>query len=84
MAEYAFKQAIEKEPVFRWWVSYVLKKRDRIINKVKTRTSKGSMKFGINIPRNVKEALEYDCTNGKNYWAETIAQEYQGVKVAIY
>ena len=42
------------------------------------------MKFGINIPRNVKEALEYDCTNGKNYWAETIAQEYQGVKVAIY
>ena len=62
----------------------MLKKRDRIINKVKTRTSKGGMKFGINIPRNVKEALECDCTNGKKYWAETIAQEYQGVKVAFY
>ena len=50
---------------------------------MKTRMSKGNMKFGINIPRNVKEALWHDRINGNNYWAEAIAQEYHGVNVAF-
>jgi len=35
----------------------MIKKYDKIINKVKARMSKGNIKFGIIIPRNVKEAL---------------------------
>ena len=34
------------------------------------------MKFGIIIPRNVKEGLKHDRINKNNYWAEEIAQEF--------
>ena len=34
-AEYAVNNDVDSKPVFNWWVSHVLKKRDRIISKVK-------------------------------------------------
>ena len=47
---------------------YTLKKRDRIIAKVKTKYWKTTHKFGIRIPKNLKEALELDKLNGNDYW----------------
>ncbi len=35
VAEYAVTQGIENEPAFNWWVTFVLKKRERIIKAVK-------------------------------------------------
>ena len=32
-------------------------------------------KFGVRIPRSVKEALELDKQNGNNYWAEALKTE---------
>ena len=32
-------------------------------------------KFGVRIPRSVKEALEFDKQNGNNYWAEALKTE---------
>ena len=34
MAEYAVKSEIADEPAFNWWVTEVLKRRDRVISKV--------------------------------------------------
>ena len=37
LAEYAHQQQLTSEPAFVWWVPFVLKKRNRIISKVKTK-----------------------------------------------
>jgi hypothetical protein len=62
-AEYASTQGIDHEPAFNWWVPHVLKKRDRIISLVCKRTTRyliRTHKFGIEIPKTVKEALDLD------------------------
>ena len=63
VAEYATASQIAKEPAFRWWVPFVLKKRERII--VKITKGKGKYwtrthKYGIELPKTVAEALEID------------------------
>jgi hypothetical protein len=83
LAEYAVAASINKEPAFNWWVSTVLKKRTRMINKVATRMKKNNMKFGVLIPMTVAEALEQDKINGNTMWADAIAKEYLNVKVAF-
>ena len=37
VAKYAVANKIDDQPAFAWWVRHVLKKRDRIIKKVKSR-----------------------------------------------
>ena len=74
------------EPAFNWWVGFVLKKRERIISLVKkgnTRYLKRIEKFGISLPKNVKEALQLDKENGNTLWADAIATEMKNVKVAF-
>ena len=39
-AEYAVSQDLADEPAFNWWVPWVLKKRQHIISKVKTRNAR--------------------------------------------
>jgi hypothetical protein len=56
-------QGIDHEPAFNWWVPHVLKKCDRIIPLVCKRTTrylKQTHKFGIEVPKTVKEALALD------------------------
>ena len=44
-AEFAVARQIHEEPAFAWWVSDVLKTRNSIIEKVKTRFWKQELKF---------------------------------------
>ena len=37
LAEYAVQARKSEEPAFAWWFSYVLRKRNRIISKVKSK-----------------------------------------------
>jgi hypothetical protein len=37
LAEYAIANQIHEEPAFKWWISDVLRRRNRIISKVKRR-----------------------------------------------
>ena len=60
VAEYAMNNLIIKEPAFAWWVKGVLQKKDHISNAVKSRHAKKTHKFGIRVPKSVKEALEID------------------------
>jgi hypothetical protein len=64
----------------------VLKKRDWIISAVAKHSAcclKQTHKFGIEIPRTVKEALELDRQNGNTFWADAIAKEMTEVQKAF-
>jgi hypothetical protein len=60
VAEFAFAAQIADEPAFNWWVSWVLKKRDRIISLVKRRSAryhKRTHKYGIEVPNRLWRRL---------------------------
>jgi hypothetical protein len=68
VAEYAVAHDLEKEPAFLWWVRHVLRKRDSIVSAIKKRYQRRTHKFGIRIPRTVKEALEIDRERSRRLW----------------
>jgi hypothetical protein len=85
-AEYAMTQGIDHEPAFNWWVPHVLIKCDLIISLVHKRTTrylKRTHKFGIEVPKTVKEALDLDCKNVNILWADAIAKEMKEVCIAF-
>jgi hypothetical protein len=85
-AEYACAQGLEREPAFNWWVPHVLKKRQLIISKVKARAArylKKNEKYGIKLPRNMKEARILDEQNGNTLWQDAIAKELANVGIAF-
>jgi hypothetical protein len=50
LAEYSVKNKISLEPAFAWWTPYVLKKRNRIIVKIKSKYWVRTHKYGIELP----------------------------------
>jgi hypothetical protein len=79
-------QGIDHEPAFNWWVPHVLKKHDQIISLVckwTTRHLKQIHKFGIEVPKTVKEALDLDRKSGNTLWADAIANEMMEVCIAF-
>jgi hypothetical protein len=83
VAEYAVANRIDDEAAFAWWVYDVLKKRDRIIAKVKSKYWQRTHKFGIKIPKTVQEALQFDKENGNHLWWEAICKEMRNVRPAF-
>ena len=63
LAEYAVANKIAEEPAFAWWIRSVLRKRDRIIAKVKSRYWRRTHKYGIRLPHNIEEAFQIDEEN---------------------
>ena len=51
----------------------------RLINKTKTRPSTPTYQFGIQVPRNVKEALMLDERNGNTKWNDAMQSEIQSL-----
>jgi hypothetical protein len=85
-AKYAKILSIDHEPAFNWWVSRVLRKRDHIIPFVRKRNPrylKRAHKFGVELPKTVKEALELDKKNGNTFWADAIAKEMKDICVTF-
>ena len=85
-AEYATAMGIDHEPAFNWWVPHVLKRRDRIISAVAKRSAryhKRTHKFGIEMPKTVKEAIDLDRKNGNTLWTDAIAKEMNEVRKAF-
>ena len=64
LAEFAVQNGIDDEPAFAWWTSYVLKKKSRIISKIKSKYWDRTHKYGIRLPKTVKEAIEIDNAKG--------------------
>ena len=57
LAIYARDHKIENEPAFAWWVPYTLRKQKRILQKVKSKYWARTHKYGIRIPKNIREAI---------------------------
>lgn len=83
LAEYAAAHKLLNKPVFNWWAKWTLNKRDRIINKVKSRYWKTTHKFGIRIPKTVEEALRIDRETGTTFWTDAIDKEMRHVLPAF-
>jgi hypothetical protein len=66
-----------EEPVFK-----VIRQRNRIISKVKSRYWKTTQKFGIRLPKTIEEALAIDAASDTDLWRKAINKEMARVKVA--
>ena len=78
-AEFAVANRIHEEPAFKWWVPKVLKRRNRILAKVKTRYWRTSHKFGIELPHSVEEAYAIDARTGTLHWTNAIKKEMKKI-----
>jgi len=83
LAEYAVANQLSHYPVFAWWVPYVLKKRDRIVSKIKSKYWIRTHKYGIKIPKTVKEAIQLDKENGNTLWWDALMKEMKNVRPAF-
>ena len=83
LAEYAVANDIDEEPAFNWWVKDTLRKRDRIISRVKAKHWRTSHKLGIEVPKNVTQALMIDQRMGTTFWADAIRKEMANVRIAF-
>ena len=83
LSEYALHAKISKEPAFAWWIHHVIKKQKQIIAKVKSKYWTRTHKFGIRIPKSVKEAKELDAQNGNTLWWDAILKEMTNVRIAF-
>jgi O-acetylhomoserine/O-acetylserine sulfhydrylase-like pyridoxal-dependent enzyme len=70
-------------PAFEWWVLTVLRQRDHNIIKVKSLYHVRTHKFGIEIPKTVKRALEIDSETGTDFWRRAIEKETKNVFAAF-
>jgi len=83
VAAYADANKLASEPAFAWWVPYTLRKKDRIIAAVNSRYLKRNHKFGIELPKTVKQAIEIDTQTGTSFWRDAIDLEIKNVNVAF-
>lgn len=83
VAEYAVVNKLVDEPAFKWWVNKVLRRRDVIISKVKSRYWSRTHKFGIEMPKTVEEALRIDRKTGTDFWRRAIEKEMKNVMPAF-
>jgi hypothetical protein len=73
------KQLIN-EPAFRWWVPFVLKKRERILKKkVKTKYWSVTHKYGLELPKSVAQAMAINKKTGTDFWRKAIEKEIRNV-----
>ena len=68
--------------MFWWWVPHVLRKRDRIVSKIKSKYWRTTHKFGVWLPKTAAEALQIDKETGTDFWRKAIEKELRKVKIA--
>ena len=83
VAQYAIDNGIDNEPAFSWWVPYVTKKKERILAAMSRRYHKTTHKFGFEIPKTVRCALEIDRETKTTLWRDAIQKEMQNVRIAF-
>lgn len=84
VCEYVMTHGLDKEPAFSWWVPKALKRQHIIIKAIKqNRYFRKNEKFGLEIPKTVKRALEIDKENGNTYWEDAIKKE-MGVIAPVF
>ena len=60
-----------------------MKKRDRIVSKTASKYWQKTNKYGVRIPKSVKEALQIDKENGDTNWWDVVVQEMVNFRPAF-
>jgi hypothetical protein len=75
---------IDAEPAFAWLVGTIHpQEKTANIEKVKTQSLLRLHKFGIELPKSIKDALAIDQVTNTMYWKDAIALESKNVDVAF-
>ena len=69
--------------MFAWWAPYVLKKRNRILAKIKSKYWIQTHKYCIEIPNSVKRAKETDEFNQNTLWWDAIIKDMKNIRTAF-
>ena len=72
VAEYVVANCIQVKLAFAWWVTKVLRRRNMIVSKVKSKYWRMTHKFGIQLPNTVKGSLRIDKDVGNCYWDKAL------------
>jgi hypothetical protein len=83
VAEYAVENGISEKPSFKWWIPFVLRKRDRIISKTKASYWTRTHKYGLEIPKNHADCVRIDHENGNTLWQDAVRKEMKTVRPAF-
>ena len=83
VAEYTMANGLLDEPAFAWWAPWTLKQMRRTLKAMQTRYHRTTSKFGIELPKTVKRALEIDKETGTTFWRDAIEKEMRTVMVAF-
>ena len=68
LTEYDIANGMQDQPTFAWCIPHTLRERNSIVKKIKSKYWQRTHKYGISIPKYVKEALNTDKDNGNNLW----------------
>ena len=63
---------IDDEAPFSWWVTYVQKKREIILSKVKSKYWQQKNKYRIRLLKSVREVYTLDEENKNELWQKGI------------
>ena len=74
---------IDDEPAFAWWVPYVQKKREIVLSRVKSKYWQQTHKYGIRLPKSVKEAYVLDEENKNKLWRKGIKEDMETLNTEI-
>ena len=83
MADFDQLNCISEEEAFVWWISYIERKRKSIISKLKSKYWQRTHKYGIKIPKSVKESYEFNEDNGNKLWTDGIKEEINKVRLSV-
>ncbi|CAJ1931365.1 unnamed protein product [Cylindrotheca closterium] len=83
VAVYAISKGIQDEPAFAWWIPHVVRKQKRFLGKVKSKYWERTHKYGIRIPKSIKEAIKIYKANGDTLWQDSIQMEMKNNQVAF-
>ena len=61
----------------------VLKKRDKLVKKSKSRCQNNRFKFGVEVKLIVEDTLRIDLKNGNTLWHESIGKDMKNSRVAL-
>ena len=74
---------IAEKPSFSWWVTYTLKKRNRIISKTNTKYWSTTHKYGARLPNNVTETMQIYQANKNTYWKDANDKDMKKSKISF-
>ena len=83
LADYAIEQGIDSRPAFKWWIPFVIKKRDRIIAKAKVSYWQTTHKYGLEVLKNYRDCVCIGTENNNNLWQDATRAEMKTVRPAF-